>query len=84
MGLIKDLVKVLDEIKIQAGVGSDYSHELHMDPDKKRTERRIRRNYKKIDDIEMYLFTGIKDNVIQLQYELNDSDSDSDSEMQSP
>ena len=81
MGLIKDLVKILDEIKFQAGVGSDYSpHEIHMDPDKKELREELEEIIKKIDDIEMYLFTGIKDNVIQLQYELNDSEEEEEEE----
>ena len=46
-----------------------------MDPDKKELREELEEIIKQIDDIEMYLFTGIKDNVIQLQYELNDSDS---------
>ena len=80
MGLIKDLVKILDEIKFQAGVGSNYSHEIHMDPDKKELREELEEIIKKIDDIEMYLFTEIKDNVIQLQYELNDSDEEEEEE----
>ena len=80
MGLIKDLVKIVDEIKFQAGVGSDYSHEIHMDPDKKELREELEEIIKTIDDIEMYLFTGIKDNVIQLQYELASSSSEEEEE----
>ena len=80
MGLIKDLVKVLDEIKFQAGVASDYSREIHMDPDREELREELEQIIKKIDDIEMYLFTGIKDNVVQLQYELNDSEEEKEEE----
>ena len=74
MGLIKDLVKVLDEIKFQAGVASDYSREIHMDPDREELREELEQIIKKIDDIEMYHFSEIKDNVIELQYELDDSE----------
>ena len=79
MGLIKDLVKILNEIKFQAGVARDYSREIHMDPDREELReelKELKEILKKIDYIEMYHFTGIKDNVIQLQYELNDSEEE--------
>ena len=76
MGLIKDLVKVLDEIKFQAGVASDYSREIHMDPDRKELREELKEILKKIDDIEMYHFNEIIDNVIELQYESSSNDSD--------
>ena len=76
MGLIKGLVKVLDEIKFQAGVASDYSREIHMDPEREELREELEQILKKIDDIEMYHFSEIRDNVIELQYELSDSDED--------
>ena len=80
MGLIKDLVKVLDEIKFQAGVASDYSCEIHMDPHREELREELEQIIKKIDDIEMYHFSEIKDNVIELQYELNDSEDEEEEE----
>ena len=77
MGLTKGLGKVLDEIKFQAGVASDYSREIHMDPDREELRKELEEIIKKINDIQMYHFSEIQDNVIELQYELNDSDSDS-------
>ena len=76
MGLIKGLVKVLDEIKFQAGVASDYSREIHMDPEREELREELEQILKKIDDIEMYHFSEIRDNVIELQYEPSDSDED--------
>ena len=76
MGLIKDLVKVLDEIKFQAGVASDHSHEIHMDPYREELREELKQITKKIDDIEMYHFSEIKDNVIELEYELYDSEEE--------
>ena len=73
---MKDLVKVLDEIKFQAGVASDYSREIHMDPDRKELREELKEILKKIDDIEMYHFNEIIDNVIELQYESSSNDSD--------
>ena len=76
MGLIKDLIKVLDDIKFQAGVASDYSREMHMDPDREELREELEEIIKKINDIEMYHFYEINDNVIELQYELNDSEEE--------
>ena len=47
MGLIKDLVKVLDEIKFQAGVARDYSREIHMDPDREELREELKEIIKK-------------------------------------
>ena len=77
MGLIKDLVKILDEIKFQAGVARDYSREIHMDPDREELGEELKEILKKIDDIEMYHFNEIIDNVIELRYESSSNDSDS-------
>ena len=76
MGLIKDLVKVLDEIKYQAGVARDYSREIHMDPDSKELREELKEIFKKISDIEEYHFSEIIDNVIELQCELASSSSE--------
>ena len=78
MGLIKGLVKVLDKIKLQAGVASDYSREIHLDPDKEELREELEEIIKKINDIEMYHFSEINDNVIELQYELASSSDDSE------
>ena len=51
-----------------------------MDPDREELREELEQIIKKMDDIEMYHFSEIIDNVIQLQYEVNDSDSDSESE----
>ena len=76
MGLIKDLVKVLDEIRYQAGVACDYSREIHMDPDREELRKELEEIIKKINDIEMYHFSEIIDNVIELKYELATSSSE--------
>ena len=80
MGLIKDLVKVLDEIKFQAGVTRDYSREIHMDPDREKLREELKEILKKIDYIEMYHFNEIIDNVIELQYESSSNDSSEEEE----
>ena len=80
MGLIKDLVKVLDEIKFQAGVARDYSREIHMDPDREKLREELKEILKKIDYIEMYHFNEIIDNVIELQYESSSNDSSEEEE----
>ena len=48
MGLIKDLVKVLDEIKFQAGVARDYSREIHTDPDREKLREELKEILKKL------------------------------------
>ena len=83
MVLIKDLVKILDEIKFQAGVARDYSREIHMDPDREELReelKELKEILKKIDYIEMYHFNEIIDNVIELQYGLSSNDSSEEEE----
>ena len=71
MVLIKDLVKVLDEIRYKAGVACDYSREIHMDPDEREELRKeLEEIINRINEIEMYHFSEIIDNVIELKYEL--------------
>ena len=56
MGLIKDLVKVLDEIRYQAGVACDYSREIHMDPDREELRKELEEIIKKLMILKCIIF----------------------------
>ena len=64
-------MKVLDEIKFQASIASDYSREIHMDPDKEELTEELDHIFLKNYDIEKTNFSAIKDHVIELQNELD-------------
>ena len=75
MDLIKTLRKIVGEISYHAGVATDYSREIHIDPDKGERTGELDQIIKKINDIEMYDFPEIKDHVNELKTELSDSHS---------
>ena len=86
MVLVNSLRKMVDDLSYRAGVTKDYSREIHDDPDKRERFKELDQIIKEINDIEMYYFSEIKDNVNELKTELKtevEKESEKESEGQS-
>ena len=60
MELIKTLRKIVGEISYHAGVATDYSHEIHKDPDKGERIGELDQIIKKLMILKCIIFLRLK------------------------